>query len=160
MTNHVHILVTPPSSNAASLFVQSFAQRYAKRRNLKRDATGKLFEQRFYSVPVTTVRQLAVVTSYIELNPVRAGLCTRPEGWPWTTYGHHVGRFDLSRVPARLWTPSPWYLSLDDAIDRRWAIYADWVAECHAGDFKPQLTPPTPSRSEISVRRPNQTRAT
>src|SRR5262249_9214186 len=51
MPNHMHILVTPPTAEGGSRFVQRFSQRYAKQRNRRRDASGKLFEQRFGSKP-------------------------------------------------------------------------------------------------------------
>src|SRR5947207_1436289 len=62
MSNHVHLLLTPADADALSGFVKSVAQRYAQLRNVKRDSSGKLFEERFFSRPVLTERQVAVVT--------------------------------------------------------------------------------------------------
>ena len=36
-------------------------------------------------------RQLLGVSRYIALNPVRAGLCARPEVWPWSSYRATIG---------------------------------------------------------------------
>jgi putative transposase len=31
---------------------------------------------------------------YVELNPVRAGLCARPEDWPWSSIHAHLNKKD------------------------------------------------------------------
>jgi putative transposase len=146
MPNHAHLLSTPPTKEAASRFVQSFSQRYAKRRNQRRDGSGKLFEHPFDSNPVLDEGYLAMITAYIDLNPVRAGLCAHPGDWKWSTYNLHVGR--RSKLPRKLWTPTNWYLSLGAEA------YAQFVADCRANDPPPETT------AEVRVRRPNGTRAT
>ena len=135
----------------ASNFIQSCAQRYAQNRNRLRGASGKLFQQRFESTPVTTERYLAVVTAYIELNPVDAGICDDPRQARWTTYGLHIGRPELSEIPASIWTPSSWYLQLGDS---RCEDYAAWVEECRAHHDAKRA-----SNDDPWVRRPNKTRA-
>src|SRR5205823_3755859 len=52
LANHLHMMVTPPTVVAGWKLVQSCAQRYAQWRNRRRDGSGKLFEQRFTSVPI------------------------------------------------------------------------------------------------------------
>ena len=44
--------------------------------------------------------QLLTTASYIDLNPVRAKLCFRPEQWPWSSYRAHVGLEHPSRLLA------------------------------------------------------------
>jgi REP-associated tyrosine transposase len=150
MTNHFHLLVTPPARELLSKFVQSFAQRYAQRRNARRDASGKLFEHPFDSSPVLDERYLANVTAYIELNPVRDGLCAHPGDWKWSTYNFHAGRPDRSKLPQRLWTPSDWYLSLGPEG------YEQFVAEYRARQIEQAVR----ESCDIRVRRPDGTRAT
>jgi putative transposase len=127
MINHFHLLATALEDGAMSGFMQSFEQRYAQTRNLIRGQTGKLFEERFKSKPVRTDEYLSVVTAYVDLNPVRAGA---PQQTKWTTYGLHVGRPELSEIPASLWTPSDWYLGQGPAL------YEQWVRECCERDWK------------------------
>ena len=57
-------------------YAQIFNKRWAR--------TGHLFAGRFHSKPVTEDDQLAQTCRYVMWNPVRAGLCERPEQWPWS----------------------------------------------------------------------------
>ena len=149
MKNHVHIKTTPPSERALSLFGQSFAQRYALRRNRRRSSSGKLFEQRFYRFPVFGDEGIAAVSAYIELNPVRAGLCDEPGASQLTTYNLHAGRPEQTIIPASLWTPTDWYNRMGPEN------YVRWVANVRARDIKPPRIDPR----ELRLRRPNGTRA-
>jgi putative transposase len=38
---------------------------------------------------------------YVEMNPVRAGLCERPGDWPWSSYHAHVAGADDKLVSVR-----------------------------------------------------------
>jgi putative transposase len=164
MTNHVHILLTPSTPEAMSKLVHHTAMRYAKLRNAGRSSTGKLFEGPFKSFPVLGDGQLARVTAYIELNPVRAGMRDDPRDYRYSTYGLHVdGRCD---VPPSLWTPSPWYRSLGDTIQERARRYRDWVRDCRLQDFKPdhfsrlQALEIIATGRDHRLRRPDEKRAT
>lgn len=83
MDNHVHLLLETPLGNLSE-GMQRLQNRYAKRFNHRHERSGHLFGQRFYSVRVTSDRQLAAVTAYVEQNPVKAGLCETPDAWRWT----------------------------------------------------------------------------
>lgn len=127
MANHVHLLVTPPSVEIASKFVAFFAQRYAQTRNASRDATGKLFEQRFYSKPIADIAHLRSATMYIEANPLRAGVATT-DRYRWSTYALHA-RVSSSTISHALWTPSDWYLGLGDSMCERSESYREQLAD-------------------------------
>jgi putative transposase len=72
-----------------------FAHRYNERRERK----GHVFGARFHSVPVEAQSHLLEVFRYIELNPVRAGLCGDPAGWAWSSFRPITG---LAPAPAFL----------------------------------------------------------
>jgi putative transposase len=161
MTNHVHLLLTPPTAETIPKLIHYAAMRYAQVRNARHRDTGKLFEARFLSFPVLSERQLAIVTAYIELNPVRACACHDPIDYRWSTYALHVG--GECDVPRSMWTPSDWFLSLGDDCGRR---YAEWVAECRARDFAPERADLVRARELVSqpqpdrrLRRPDERRA-
>jgi putative transposase len=137
MSNHVHLIVTPTATLQLARFVKRFAQRYAQYRNSSRDASGKLFEQKYFSEPILDDNQLAVTTAYVELNAVRAGMVDDPFAYRWTTYSHHIGRGSPGEIPGAIWTPSEWYLGLGQSADVRAARYAAWVADCRARDTPP-----------------------
>ncbi|MCA9666989.1 MAG: transposase [Myxococcales bacterium] len=162
MTNHVHLVATPRTAEELSKFVKYIAQRYAQRRNRARRATGKLFEQRFWSEPVADERALAEITVYVDLNPVRAGLVEAPEDYTWSTARYHLGVPIPGDLP-RIWHPSRWYAQLGYTIGERAACYACCLHE------RDEATPPqtrtaaaeelSPDQYTLRLRRPDGTSA-
>jgi putative transposase len=126
LSNHLHLIVTPPDADALPRFVRHWAQRYARRRNLARGGSGKLFEQRYSSKALRDDAALAAATRYVDLNPVRAGCVTAPEAYRWSTAALHLGCPE-SDWPAELWHPSPWYVALATDDARRAELYRGWL---------------------------------
>jgi len=91
MDNHLHLLATPPSADALSRMMQSLGRRYVGWFNARHQRTGTLWEGRFRAGLIEGDRHLLACMRYIELNPVRAGLCTEPAQWPWSSAAHHLG---------------------------------------------------------------------
>ena len=83
MGNHVHLLVETPEPNL-SQGMQRLQSRYTKRFNWRHERSGHLFQGRYDAVRITTDEHLVAITNYIAQNPVKAGLCKKPEYWPWT----------------------------------------------------------------------------
>jgi putative transposase len=145
MQNHVHLVPTPSTTTGLADLIKPAAERYAAWRNRIREGSGKLFEERFYSHPIVTTDQLMVTTLYAELNAARAGLVADPLDDEWSTYAHHVGRPERSRIPAALWQPSAWYLALGATAEVRAARYAELASE-----YLKRVRPPDkPSRAEL-----------
>lgn len=88
MPNHVHFAVVPERADSLAKLFHAVHQRYACRVNARRGWQGHLWQQRFYSCVMDEQHLLAAVR-YIELNPVRAGLCDRPEEWRWSSVHAH-----------------------------------------------------------------------
>jgi putative transposase len=91
MPNHVHLLVTPQAGDGISRFMQALGRRYVRWFNDRHGRTGTLWEGRFRSTVVDADRYLLACMRYIELNPVRAGLCVAPEQYRWSSFAHHAG---------------------------------------------------------------------
>lgn len=85
MTNHVHLLIETPEPNLAD-GMRDLHGKYARYFNERHGAVGHLFQRRYGSELITDERYLATVVAYIALNPVAAGLCKRPEAWPWSSH--------------------------------------------------------------------------
>ena len=92
MNNHVHLIIEAPRGNLGR-GIQLLHGRYAQRFNQRHDRTGHLFESRYGANRVTSDEQLWTTVSYVALNPVAAGLCARPEEWPWSS---HAATLELS----------------------------------------------------------------
>lgn len=91
MDNHVHLLVTPYSGEALSRMMQALGRRYVGWFNARHQRTGTLWEGRFRAGLIEGEHHLMACMRYIELNPVRAGLCVEAAQWPWSSAAHHLG---------------------------------------------------------------------
>ncbi len=87
MTNHVHFLVTPHREASVSNTMKVTGSRYAQYMNRKYHRTGTLWEGRHRASLVQADRYLLACMRYIELNPVRAQMVSRPEEYRWSSYG-------------------------------------------------------------------------
>jgi putative DNA methylase len=84
MPNHVHILLDPlvPMAKLTS-GIKGVSARYA---NLKLGRTGSHFWQdESFDHWIRNEGQLVRAKAYIENNPVKAGLCAKPEDWRWSS---------------------------------------------------------------------------
>lgn len=162
MANHVHLIVTPADAGVLARFVKLTAQRYAQVRNLRRDGSGKLFEERYTCVPILTDEQLAATTAYVDLNAHRAHLVEDPSAHRWSTYRLHAG-LPGSAVPESLWTPSAWYFTLGATPAARAACYRDfaaaWAAQYHAVDAALPAEDRQPALHARRLERPDRSRA-
>ncbi|MCC7536044.1 MAG: transposase [Deltaproteobacteria bacterium] len=129
LSNHLHLVLDPPEPTALSGFVHRFSQRYAVYRNASRGGSGKLFEERFTSVPIRSDRQLAATLAYVELNPVRAGLSDDPAEHRWSTYRLHARRPGGVEPFEGLWSPCAWYETLAPSAAERGPRYAEFVRD-------------------------------
>jgi REP-associated tyrosine transposase len=91
MTTHYHLLVTTPLPDLAA-GIQWLNGLYGQTFNRRHSARGHLFMRRYSSEFVQTERHFMDAARYIALNPVEAGICRRPEDWPWSSYAAILGR--------------------------------------------------------------------
>jgi putative transposase len=82
MDNHFHLLVTTPEPTLA-VGMQRLNGRYAQHFNARHRQSGHLWQGRYHSELVQRDSHLLEAVRYIALNPVRSGLCERPEAWRW-----------------------------------------------------------------------------
>ena len=127
MTNHAHLLLTPPTEESIPALVKRACQRYAQERNEKLNASGKLFEQRYHSKVITDERQLLFTLLYNDANAYRAGMVDVPTEHVWSTGPLHDGRDD-SRIPRSMRTPLPMYQRLGRTSEERAHAYRRLMA--------------------------------
>lgn len=85
MSNHVHLLVTPASDNSITLLMQRLAGSYASYFNKRYKNSGSVWEGRFKNIPVVNLSHVEQLSSYIEQNPLRAGLCGDVSDYQWSS---------------------------------------------------------------------------
>jgi putative transposase len=83
MTTHYH-LVVESARQELSRGVQRLNGRYAVTFNKRHGRYGHLFAERFSARLIESEEYLFDACAYVALNPVKAGLCNRPEDWEWS----------------------------------------------------------------------------
>lgn len=86
MTNHVHLLLTPPEYHSTGDLMKRLGQRYVQYINRTYRRSGSLWEGRYRSCIAQQENYLLICQRYIELNPVRAGMVREPGDYPWSSY--------------------------------------------------------------------------
>ena len=125
LTNHLHLVLQTPRPNLAKgmqLFLSSYANGWARRHR----HCGHLFQGRYRTELVEDETYLWVLTRYVHLNPVRAGLAATPEAWIW---------FELPRLFPPPRSPGLGGLRRVD-IRRRLSILPDGTSGGNPGEIR------------------------
>src|SRR5216684_3673816 len=93
MSNHVHLLAVPETSESLKRSLGQTHADYARYRNAQLATCGHLWQCRYYSCPVDEAGVWRVMT-YIERNPVRAGLVDLAEDYAWSSARAHLADHD------------------------------------------------------------------
>ena len=75
-----------------SIFVKELKGRFAQWYNRRHGRYGVLWAERFKSVLLEGGEALAAMAAYIELNPVRAGLCADPKDYRYCGYAEAIAK--------------------------------------------------------------------
>lgn len=85
MDNHIHLLLEE-LDEPLELIMRRLCGSFVYWYNRRYDRVGHLFQDRFRSETVEDDQYLATVLRYIHRNPVKAGLCSDPVGFSWSSY--------------------------------------------------------------------------
>ena len=105
MPNHYHLVLETPNADL-SVGMHRINTRYAHWFNHRHEVDGHLFQRRFHSVLIEGTVHLLEVLRYVPLNPVRAGLCSEPAAWPWSSFPATAGL-----------VPGPAFLAVDRVLE-------------------------------------------
>jgi putative transposase len=113
MTNHVHLLLTPPDAASCANLMRDLGQRYVQYFNRHHERTGTLWEGRYRSCLVDSAHYVLGCYRYIERNPVRAGMVAWPSAYRWSSHAANTGL-----APSPMLAPHAEYLALatDEAL--------------------------------------------
>ena len=76
--------------SSLSEFVREIKVGFARYYNKRHNRRGYFWGDRFKSVIVDKGETLVNCLAYIDLNPLRAGIVSRPEDYRWNSFGYHV----------------------------------------------------------------------
>ncbi|MEA3464572.1 MAG: transposase [Thermodesulfobacteriota bacterium] len=103
MDNHVHLLAVPEKEESLARGVGLTNQVYTQYLNRKRNQSGRIWQNRFYSCLVDNDAYLWTVARYIESNPLKAGIADNAEGYHWSSAKAHVTGTDNSLLHTPCW---------------------------------------------------------
>ena len=85
MSNHVHLLLAEPAGKPISTAIQVLKQRFSRTRQEE-----FVWEPRYHDFNVQTADKRVEKLRYMHRNPVKAGLVTKPEDWPWSSFNAYL----------------------------------------------------------------------
>ena len=124
MGNHYHAIVQTPDGRL-SCAMRDLNGGFSR---LCRSIYGRdahLFKNRFWCEAIDTPEYFVTAMRYVDLNPVRAGLCGHPSDWPWGSFRAMVG---LDQAPAFL-MPEVFLSGLASDLDVARTEYAQLIDE-------------------------------
>lgn len=134
MTNHVHLLLTPPDASACGILMRNLGQRYVQYFNSRYDRRGTLWEGRPYSCLVDSTKYVLGCYRYIELNPVRAEMVASAAAYKWSSYEANGGGSDDPLV-----SPHTEYLALGNDPHARREAYRQLFPAADDPDFLAEI---------------------
>ena len=105
MPEHVHLLLSEPRQGTLAGALGSLKQGVARRllETELKDGSGRqpqhFWQKRYYDFNIRNHAQFVEKLRYIHRNPVKRGLCDRPEDWQWSSFRHYAtgseGRIEI-----------------------------------------------------------------
>jgi REP element-mobilizing transposase RayT len=92
MPNHVHALLTPLAGLSLATVLHSWKSYTAKAANRALGLRGRFWSREYFDRYIRSEAHFREVKRYIEENPVKAGLCATPSGWPFSSSASSAGR--------------------------------------------------------------------
>ena len=86
MNNHGHILIKAEDSIYMEKWMQKVNTSFARYYNKKYDRVGYVFRNRYKTQQIRTIKHLYACLKYIHDNPVKAGICDKPDKYIYSSY--------------------------------------------------------------------------
>jgi len=91
MPEHVHLLVSEPGSGALADAIQFLKLSFAKQSiSAEHVSSGHFWQRRYYDRNIRSYSDFMEKLGYIHRNPVKRGLCEKPEDWIWSSFRHYA----------------------------------------------------------------------
>jgi len=85
MPEHVHLLASELRNGALASAIRSLKQSVAQRQKRK-----PFWYPRYYDFNIFSHAKFIEKLDYMRLNPVKRGLCERPDDWRWSSATTHL----------------------------------------------------------------------
>jgi REP element-mobilizing transposase RayT len=88
MPNHVHALITPVGQWTLSQITQVWKSYTSRKANVVLGRCGTFWAPEYFDRAIRDEAHYANVVAYFAANPVKAGLCKRPDDWRYSSSWH------------------------------------------------------------------------
>ena len=92
MLNHVHLLLTPLVEWSLSRIMKDMKSFTSREANKLLGRRGQFWMEDYFDRYVRDGKHFANAIAYIEINPVKAKLCARPEDWLFSSARFRMGK--------------------------------------------------------------------
>ncbi len=120
MPNHFHFVLSPCRANSLSRLMQWLLTSHVRRYHKHYGTSGHVWQGRYKSFLIKEDEHLLTVVRYVEGNPVRAGLVSSANDWPYSSHRERIGN-KINRIvvysPVDL--PSDWANYVDTPLTDR-----------------------------------------
>lgn len=106
MPNHVHVLTTPVAGMGLGQLMREIKGVSARRVNQALNLRGRLWQPDYFDRLIRDPDHASRVQRYLHWNPVKAGLCTDPKLYPWSS-ANDAARARFEAIDLALKVPSP-----------------------------------------------------
>lgn len=89
LDNHVHLLIKEEKEDISKV-MKRLTCAYVPYFNKQYDRVGQLFQDRFKSEPCNDIRYFSTLIRYIHRNCIKAGLCSSPEEYHWSSWREYI----------------------------------------------------------------------
>jgi len=89
MDNHLHAVVQPVNGNRLGDIMRKF-KTWTSRRNILKQTGQALWEEGYDDNVIQSCEELRNVLEYMHNNPVRAGMVTRADQYPWSSVHNYL----------------------------------------------------------------------
>jgi len=101
MENHYHLLIRTPKSNLTKAMHYLNAS-YTNWFKAKHEIVGPIFQGRYKSILVEDESYLLTLSSYIHLNPLRAGMVEYLKDYKYNSYNEYINKTENNLVDKNL----------------------------------------------------------
>lgn len=146
MTNHVHLIVEAGDRlGDIGELMKRLAGRQTRYVNKLERRTGSLWESRYKISPIDTDAYLLQCCRYVELNPVKARMVSRPLDYEWSSYRSVIGETRCQWLD-----PSPSYMALGAGEYERARRYREFVKNTEAAQAETSFIRAAVDRNQLT----------
>jgi putative transposase len=90
MPEHIHLLVSEPAAGSLPSFMQILKRKVSTQARRQVASTAEMphfWQERYFDHNVRNHEGFVTQLRYIHRNPVKRGLCAKPQDWKWSSFG-------------------------------------------------------------------------